>query len=77
MTEPLHRLPNGEWIDLTLVTRITTLPVAEPYRPTPVVTVFLNENNYIPLSFTDLPNAQTHADELAALVNEARKSTDG
>lgn len=70
---PLHKLPNGAWIDLTLIT------VIRPYEG-----LVIGSNAYSPgiavmwgsscisLSFSSLSDAESYADELAALVNKAR-----
>ena len=72
---PLHRLPLGEWIDLSLVTRIYALPV-EDIRPMPRVTIELGEHMGASMEFPTLAAAQAYADELAAIVNAVRSKND-
>lgn len=57
----LHRLPDGTWIDLSLVTGIVTQPV-------PQIEVLMAKGYYI-IPAKSIEDAQRMADELAALVN--------
>lgn len=69
--EPLHRLPNGEWISLELITTIVPQQAADHAR---VVVVCGGAHHT--LEFASFGNAQAYADELAALVNAVRREAD-
>lgn len=67
----LHRLPNGEWIRLADVTAIT--PHEKVYEDHDRNQVIVSYGAVISqLPFDTFVAAQAYADELAALVNEAK-----
>lgn len=71
----LHRLPNGTWIELTKVDLVAPLEGMKPpftvgTHP-PRVSV-VSGDDYHSLPFDTFAAAQAYADELAALVNEAK-----
>lgn len=71
---PLHRLPNGEWIDLLVVNFVSAhrRRSDEPQSVDRVIIMF-NSDMSLMVSFADFTSAQSYADELAALVNAARQ----
>lgn len=63
---PLHRLPNGEWTDLTEIRHIKT-DSSEGFC------VMVLGVTMVTLGFEGRAEAHAYADELAALVNAARE----
>jgi len=70
---PLHKLPTGEWINLTSVIRISPMEGISN-GATPFVFVQYG-GNYSRVNFSYYPDAQDYADALAALVNAAHEET--
>lgn len=70
MAEPLHRLPNGEWGELTGISQISPYPAVFTEEPNRLVIV--HDGTPRTLVFADFSETLTCADELAKLVNAAR-----
>jgi hypothetical protein len=73
MTQPLHKLPNGAWIDLASVQLVfprAAASVASISLPCAVCVVAGLQ--HIELPFETFGAATAYADSLAALVNAAR-----
>lgn len=66
----LHKLPNGVWIRLADVIAITPLDKIYDYDRLQVIIAHSGTATQVP--FETFAAAQAYADELAALVNEAR-----
>lgn len=69
---PLHRLPNGSWIDLLHVTAVQPIKGHAPSNTDDRVAIRCGDLGAT-LWFTSFAAAQDYADSLAALVNEARE----
>lgn len=68
---PLHRLPNGKWIQLDDIYQISPVPAVLNGEANSVTV--LTASAYVTLHFAGFSEAQFYADELAALVNAARQ----
>lgn len=71
--DPLHRLPNGEWIDLLDISMISPAAAREFY---PDVVIIVTKTARFTFSFASFSDASGYSDQLAALVNEARSKCD-
>lgn len=65
---PLHRLPDGSWIDLAQVRSISPLPGANCIDLEPRVQIDIGFE-LVSVYFKTLEEAQTYADELAEIRN--------
>jgi hypothetical protein len=75
---PLHRLPNGAWIDLVAVSGVSPHDAdatAGPEYARPPHVILVRDKGYVIVPFDSFDAAQRYADELAGLVNEARAAT--
>lgn len=70
---PLHRLPNGEWVDLLDVSMISPAAAREVY---PDRVVVVAKTAHFTFKFASFSDASSYADQLAAFVNEARSKCD-
>lgn len=69
--KPLHRLPNGTWIDLASVGRIS--PYATHNKWSATVTIEQHDGLYLSdVQFARLEDAVKFADDLADIVNATR-----
>jgi hypothetical protein len=70
--QPLHKLPNGTWIDLANVREIS------PYNAIGHDTAYCAitcGSVFYSLPFASLSDAKAYADSLAGLVNEVPRTT--
>lgn len=68
--KPLHCLPNGTWIDLASVDRIS--PYTTHNKGSATVTIEQHDGRYLCVQFASNEEAIKFADGLADIVNAAR-----
>lgn len=70
MTAPLHKLPDGTWIDPATITALIPRTKASNQQPTLIVACGPEQG--IKLWFDSIDDATKCADELAQVANAAR-----